>query len=82
MSGEGLPTARESSTCITTAMTMWRQSTRRKKPLKWAAQDRDLNMDKLFVGTDVWVVKDIFDLVEDALVSSYFVRTVDTEDPS
>lgn len=39
-------------------------------------------MDKLFVGTDVWVVKDIFDLVEDALVSSYFVRTVDTEDPS
>ncbi len=46
-----------------------------------AVQARDLNMDELFIGTDVWVAKDIFDLAGDALTGSYFVCTVDSEDP-
>ena len=44
-------------------------------------QARDLGMQQLFIGPDVWMAQDIFGLAGSALTGSYFVCTVDGNDP-
>lgn len=44
-------------------------------------QARDLGMDQLFLGPDCWMAEDIFDLAGSAITGSYFVCTVDGNDP-
>lgn len=44
-------------------------------------QARDLGMDQMFLGPDCWMAEDIFDLAGSAITGSYFVCTVDGNDP-
>ena len=44
-------------------------------------QARDLGMDQLFLGPDCWMAEDIFELAGSAITGSYFVCTVDGNDP-
>lgn len=44
-------------------------------------QARDLGMNQLFLGPDCWMAEDIFGLAGSAITGSYFVCTVDGNDP-
>lgn len=44
-------------------------------------QARDLGMNQMFLGPDCWMAEDIFDLAGSAITGSYFVCTVDGNDP-